>query len=153
MNADDGRLGDGHDDEPETPVTDQLKQALDEMDLEGKVKAAAATAEDALFRGLGIAGQYVHERRDGIEAFLDRAVSGFDAQTGGRFSGPVGDLRDQLSAGVASLAERRWTPVPDDASELGAPPETNTPDVPDVPDDPGSWSAAADDLDDPSDRD
>jgi hypothetical protein len=140
--------------EDEKPVSDQLKQAIDEMDLEGKVKAAAAAAEDAVFRGLGVAGQYVHERRDGIEAFLDRAVSGFDARTGGRFSGPVGELRDQLSAGVASLAERRWTPVPDDASELGAP-GTTPPDVldaPDVPDDPGSWSAAADDLDDPSDR-
>jgi hypothetical protein len=150
MSEEDGRP----DGEHEKPVTDQLKQALDEMDLEGKVKAAAAAAEDVLFRGLGIAGQYVHERRDGIEAFIDRAASGLDAQTGGRFSGPVGELRDQLSAGVASLAERRWTPVPDDASELEAP-ETTTPDVPeppDVPDDPGSWSAAADDLDDPSDR-
>ena len=140
--------------EDEKPVSDQLKQAIDEMDLEGKVKAAAAAAEDAVFRGLGVAGQYVHDRRDGIEAFLDRAVSGFDAQTGGRFSGPVGELRDQLSAGVASLAERRFTPVPDDASELEAPETTppDVPDAPDVPDDPGSWSAAADDLDDPSDR-
>ena len=140
--------------EDEKPVSEQLKKAIDEMDLEGKVKAAAAAAEDAVFRGLGVAGQYVHERRDGIEAFLDRAASGFDAQTGGRFTGPVGELRDQLSAGVASLAERRFTPVPDDASELEAPGTTppDVPDVPDVPDDPGSWSAAADDLHDPSDR-
>ncbi len=148
MSEEDGRPDDGQ----EKPVTDQLKEALDELDLEGKVKAAAATAEDALFRGLGIAGQYVHERRDGIEALLDRAASGFDAQTGGRFSGPVGELRDQLSAGVASLAERRWTPVPDDASELEAPSTPATPDVPEIPDAPGSWSEAADDLDDPSDR-
>ena len=47
--------------EDEKPVSDQLKQAIDEMDLEGKVKAAAAAAEDAVFRGLGVAGQYVHE--------------------------------------------------------------------------------------------
>ena len=58
----------------EKPVSDQIKKAVDDLDLEGKVKAAAAAAEDAVFRGLGIAGQYVHEHRDGIEAFLDRAV-------------------------------------------------------------------------------
>ena len=151
MGLDENRPDSGPEDGPEKPVSEQLKKAIDEMDLEGKVKAAAAAAEDAVFRGLGVAGQYVHERRDGIEAFLDRTASGFDAQTGGRFTGPVGELRDQLSAGVASLAERRFTPVPDDASELEAP-GTTPPDVPDVPDDPGSWSAAADDLDDPSDR-
>src|SRR5919112_6559578 len=103
--------------EDEKPVSEQLKKAIDEMDLEGKVKAAAAAAEDAVFRGLGVAGQYVHDRRDGIEAFLDRAVSGFDAQTGGRFSGPVGGGRDPLSAGGAAPAARRWTPVPGDAGE------------------------------------
>jgi hypothetical protein len=100
------------------PIGDQIKQALDEMDLEAKVKAAAAAAEDALYRGLGAAGQYVHERRDDIESFLDRAATGIDQQTGGRFSDQVGGLRDSLSAGVASLADKRTMPVPDDASEL-----------------------------------
>ena len=110
----------------EKPLSDQLKQVVDEFDIEGKVKAAGAAAEDALFRGLGIAGQFVHDRRDGIESFLDRAVSGLDAQTGGRYADQVGHLRDQLSAGVASLADKRWTPVPDDPAELEEPPKDQT---------------------------
>jgi hypothetical protein len=105
----------------EKPIGEQLKQTLEELDLENRVKAAAAAAEDALYRGLGAAGQYVHERRGGIEAFLDRAATGIDEQTGGRFTGPVGELRDSIAAGVASLADRRPMTVPDDVSELELP--------------------------------
>ncbi len=124
----------------EKPISDQLKQAIDELDLENKVKAAAAAAEDALYRGLGAAGQYVHERRDGIEAFLDRAATGIDEQTGGRFSDQVGGLRDSLSAGVASLADKRSMPVPDDVSELDVPPAEDATD---------GWAGTTDDPSDP----
>jgi hypothetical protein len=102
----------------ERPISDQIKQVVDDLDLENKVKAMASAAEDAVFRGLGMAGQYVHERRDGIEAFIDRATTGLDERTGGRYADQVGHLREQLTAGVASLADRRWTPVPDDPAEL-----------------------------------
>jgi hypothetical protein len=124
------------------PIGDQIKQALDDLDLEAKMKAAAAAAEDALYRGLGAAGQYVHERRDDIESFLDRAATGIDEQTGRRFSDQVGGLRDSLSASVASLADKRPMSVPDDVSELDAP------DAPtDGPTD--SWSDTTDDPSDP----
>jgi hypothetical protein len=135
----------------ETPFSDQVKKVVDELDLEGKVKAAAAAAEDVMFRGLGVAGQFVHERRDGIESFLDRAVSGIDEQTGGRYAEQVGSLRDQLSASVASLADRRWTPVPDDPGELSpsdaAPSEIPPAEIPPAEDPPGDdpWAGAADD--------
>jgi hypothetical protein len=121
------------------PIGDQIKQALDDLDLEAKMKAAAAAAEDALYRGLGAAGQYVHERRDDIESFLDRAATGIDQQTGGRFSDQVGGLRDSLSASVASLADKRPMSVPDDVSELDAPTDGPT----------DSWSDTTDDPSDP----
>ncbi len=132
----------------EKPLGDQIKQVVDDLDLEGKMKAATAAAEDVMFRGLGIAGQFVHERRDGIESFLDRAVSGLDSQTGGRYAEQVGHLRDQLSAGVASLADKRWTPVPDDPGELEPADEQPPTEHPPTGD---SWSQAADDPSDPSD--
>ncbi len=105
----------------ETPISDQLKQVIEELDIEGKARAAASAAEDAVFRGVGMAGQYVHEHRTGIEDFLDRATAAVERQTGGRYAEQVGRVREQLSAGVASLADRRWTPIPDDAAELEAP--------------------------------
>ena len=131
------------------PISDQIKQVVDDLDLENKVKAVASAAEDAVFRGLGVAGQFVHERRDGIDAFIDRATSGLDERTGGRYAEQVGHLRDQLSAGVASLADRRWTPVPDDPGELepsAAEPPAAEPETPS----PDTWSDATDDLDGPA---
>ncbi|MBF4762251.1 hypothetical protein ISU07_03860 [Nocardioides islandensis] len=126
------------------PISDQIKQVVDDLDLENKVKAVASAAEDAVFRGLGVAGQFVHERRDGIEAFIDRATSGLDERTGGKYAERVGHLRDQLSAGVASLADRRWTPVPDDPGELEPPAAGPQPPPPT-----DTWSDATDDLDGP----
>jgi len=110
----------------ETPLSDQIKKVVEELDLEGKAKAAAAAAEDVVFRGVGMAGQYVHDHRADIEGFLERASAAVDSQTGGRYAEQVGRLHEQLSAGVASLADRRWTPVPDDPGELEAPPDPPT---------------------------
>lgn len=128
------------DDENANPISEQLKRAVEELDLERRLQSAAAAAEDAVFRGVGLAGQFVHDHRADIEGFLDRATSAVDGQTGGRYADQVGKVREQLSAGVASLADRRWTPVPDDAAELDppAPPSADPPPVdPDLPEDPG----------------
>ena len=90
------------------PITDKLKQVVDELQLEERVKEAAAAAEQAVLRGLDATGSYVRDHRADIEGFLHRAGAAIDRQTSGRFADQVEQVRNQLTAGVASLAERDW---------------------------------------------
>ena len=94
----------------DTPISDQIKRAVDDLELEVKVKEAAAAAEEAVLRGLDATGSYLREHRGDIEGFVDRAVAAIDRQTGGRYSDQVEHVRGQLVAGVASLADRKWGP-------------------------------------------
>jgi hypothetical protein len=109
----------------DTPLSDQLKKVVDDLQLEAKVREAAAAAEQAVLRGLEATGAYLREHRDGIEGFLDRASSAIDGPTGGRYADQVGQVRDQLSAGIASLADREWR------LERG-PEAIEGPDIPDI---------------------
>jgi hypothetical protein len=139
----------------DTPISDQLKKVVDDLQLESKVRDAAVAAEQAVLRGMEATSAYLREHRDGIEGFLDRASSAVDGPTGGRFSEQVGQVRHQLSAGLASLADRQWRP-------LDAPPalpeavegpdipdvsldESDQPDQPDQPDTSG-WSGSTDQV-------
>jgi hypothetical protein len=121
----------------DTPISDQLKQAVDDLGLETKVRDAAAAAEQAVVRGLEATGSYLREHRDDIEGFLDRAVGAIDRQTGGRFAEQVEQVRGQLSAGVANLADRDW----------GEPARAEPPELPaadeESPDDDG-WNGSTD---------
>jgi hypothetical protein len=129
----------------DTPLSDQLKRVVDDLQLESKVREATAAAEQAVLRGLEATGAYLREHRDGIEGFLDRASSAIDGPTGGRFAEQVGQVRYSLSTGIARLADRQWRPS-------GAPPEAiERPDVPDLSpdrpdDDPSGWSGATDEV-------
>jgi hypothetical protein len=133
----------------ETPLSDQLKKVVDDLQLESKVRDAAAAAEQAVLRGMEATSAYLREHREGIEGFLDRASSAVDGPTGGRFADQVGQVRHQLSAGLANLADREWRPA-------GSPPEAiEGPDIADAswhpsdpgePDDPEAWRGSTDQV-------
>ena len=130
----------------ETPLSDQIKKVVDDLDLETKVRDAAAAAEQAVVRGLEATGTYLREHRDGIEGFLDRAVGAIDRQTGGRYADQVEQVRGQLVAGVASLAERNWgEQTPAAPAELPAPDEAPA-DEEAAPEEPGhdGWDGSTD---------
>ena len=122
----------------DTPISDQIKRAVDDLELEAKVREAAVAAEEAVFRGLEATGSYLREHRGDIEGFFDRAFDAIDRQTGGRYADQVEQVRGQLVAGVASLADREWgpsvtaapaeLPAPDDAPPADAPREPESPD-------------------------
>ena len=120
----------------ERPISDQIKQVVDDLQLEERVKDVAAAAEEAVLRGLEATGSYVRDHRADIEGFIDRAGAAIDRQTSGRFAGQVAEARNQLSAGVASIADRQWTrPAVTEPGEIEAP----------SPDPPGdAWSDATD---------
>jgi hypothetical protein len=114
----------------DTPISDQIKRAVDDLELEAKVRDAAVAAEEAVLRGLEATGSYLREHRGDIEGFFDRAFGAIDRQTGGRYADQVEQVRGQLVAGVASLADREWgssvaaAPVePAEPAELPAPEE------------------------------
>ena len=109
----------------ETPLSDQIKKVVDDLDLENKVRDAAAAAEQVVVRGLEATGSYLREHRGDIEGFLERAVGAIDRQTGGRYADQVEQVRGQLVAGVASLADREWgVQAPPTPAELTAADET-----------------------------
>ncbi len=115
----------------ETPISDQLKKVVDDLDLETKVKEATAAAEQAVLRGLEATGSYLRDHRASIEGFIERAGAAIDRQTSGRYADQVEQVRSQLSAGVASVADRQWIPVDSPPEELEAP------DLPQALDSPG----------------
>jgi hypothetical protein len=95
----------------DTPISDQIKRAVDDLELEAKVREAAVAAEEAVLRGLEATGSYLREHRGDIEGFFDRTLGAIDRQTGGRYADQVEHVRDQLVAGVASLTDREWGPA------------------------------------------
>jgi len=116
----------------ETPISDQLKKVVDDLDLESKVQEATAAAEQAVLRGLGATGSYLRDHRADIEGFLARAGEAIDRQTSGRYAGQVEQVRGQLTAGLASLVDRQWAPLDREPGELEAPEVSAALDSPDV---------------------
>ena len=133
----------------ERPISDQLKTVVDDLALEDKVKEASAAAEQAVLRGLEATGSYLREHRADIEGFIDRAGAAIDRQTAGRFAEQVEQVRSQLAAGVASLADRQWV-LTEPAEPAELPAATDAPDVPpeERPSredgDPEGWAASTD---------
>ena len=109
----------------DTPISDQIKRAVDDLELEAKVREAAVAAEEAVLRSLEATGSYLREHRGDIEGFFERTFGAIDRQTGGRYTDQVEQVRGQLVAGVASLADREWGPsvtaAPVEPVELPAP--------------------------------
>ena len=139
----------------ETPISDQLKKVVDDLQLETKVKEATAAAEQAVLKGLEATASYLRDHRADIEGVIERAGAAIDRQTAGRYSDQVEQVRGQLSAGVASLADRQWSPVdsaPDaleaaelpealDSQEITAPEERPSSEG---PDDVSGWAGSTD---------
>jgi hypothetical protein len=139
----------------ETPISNQLKKVVDDLQLEEKVKEATAAAEQAVLRGLEATGSYLRDHRADIEGFIDRAGAAVDRQTAGRYPDQVERVRSQLAAGVASLAERQWSPVDRQPEAIDAPEGPGALDSPDVaapeerpgpqsPDDADGWAGSTD---------
>ena len=116
----------------ETPISDQLKKVVDDLDLESKVQEATAAAEQAVLRGLEATGSYLRDHRADIEGFFERAGAAIDRQTSGRYAGQVEQVRGQLTAGLASLTDRQWAPLDREPDELEAPEVSAALDSPDV---------------------
>ena len=66
-----------------------------------------------MLRGLEATGSYVREHRGDIEGFFDRAFGGHRPADRGRYADQVEQVRGQLVAGVASLADARVGTVRD----------------------------------------
>ena len=139
----------------ETPISDQLKKVVDDLDLESKVKEATAAAEQAVLRGLEATGSYLRDHRADIEGFIERAGAAIDRQTSGRYADQVEQVRGQLAAGVASLADRQWAPLDHQPDELEAPEVAGALDSPDVTapeerpgsvDDASGWAGSTDQV-------
>jgi hypothetical protein len=139
----------------ETPISDQLKKVVDDLDLETKVKDATAAAEQAVLRGLEATGSYLRDHRADIEGFIERTGAAIDRQTSGRYADQVEQVRSQLSAGVASLADRRWLPADSPPEAIETPDLPQALDSPEVtapeerpgsegPDDAGGWAGSTD---------
>ena len=139
----------------DTPISDQIKRAVDDLELEAKVRDAAVAAEEAVLRGLEATGSYLREHRGDIEGFFDRAFGAIDRQTGGRYADQVEQVRSQLSAGVASLADRQWRPLeraPEELAASGLPEALDSHEVvapeerpgSEEPDDTGGWTGSTD---------
>jgi hypothetical protein len=129
------------------PISDQLKQVVDDLQLEERVKDVAAAAEQAVLRGLEATGSYLREHRGEIEGFIDRAGAAVDRQTSGRFADQVEQVRSQLTAGVAGLAEREWAgppATPELEQETHLEPEVD-PGQP-TPPHPDGWSDSTDEV-------
>jgi hypothetical protein len=139
----------------ETPISDQLKKVVDDLDLESKVKEATAAAEQAVLRGLEATGSYLRDHRADIEGFIERAGAAIDRQTSGRYADQVEQVRGQLAAGVASLADRQWAPLdrepdaleePEVAGALDSPEVTAPEERPGSVDDAGGWAGSTDQV-------
>lgn len=86
-----------------TPLSDRLKAAIDQLDLDTKL----ARAEDAWQRSRGSVGEYTHKRRDDIERVLDTAAEKLNAGTDGRYADRVARLREGARSGLDRIEESR----------------------------------------------
>jgi hypothetical protein len=89
------------------PITEALKDKLDELEVERHLAELAAQAEEAVVRGVARAGAMTHDNRDRIEGFLDRAGEAVDRRTEGKYADQIVRVRSQLDRGVEKLAEKR----------------------------------------------
>ncbi|MEZ5095921.1 MAG: hypothetical protein R2731_07235 [Nocardioides sp.] len=88
-------------------ISDQLKQTIDELEIEKHLSRLIAQAEEAVLRAVTAAGDYAHEHGDDIAAFVQRAGSAVNERTDDRFASVVESVSTQLNRGVAKLAEQR----------------------------------------------
>lgn len=92
------------------PITDNLKQKLDELEIERHVTEAAAEIERTVVEVVQKAGSLTHERRGDIEGWLDKATQAINERTDGRYADQVSGVRSTIESGVGKLADQRPGP-------------------------------------------
>ena len=95
-------------------ITENLKQKLDELDLDRRLNEFVDQAEKSLQGALTQAGGYVHERRGDIDKFLDSATDKINTKTQGQYADQVTRVRGHIVAGVDKLAAKRESESPYD---------------------------------------
>ena len=89
------------------PITDALKDKLDELEVERRLSELAAQAEEVVVKGIARAGELTDDNRDRIEELLDRAGGALDRRTEGKYAEQIGRVRTTLERGVDRLAAQR----------------------------------------------
>ena len=76
------------------PISETIKAKLEQYDVERRVSALAAQAEELLEQGRARAGDLAREHRDDIDRVLDRAADAVSRRT---------DAGDDVVAGAAHV--------------------------------------------------
>lgn len=91
-------------------ITETIKAKLDELDIDRRVDEAVAQAQAAWTEFREMAGGLAAEHGDKVESFLAKVTTEIDTRTEGKYAEQVGRVREQVSTGVAKLAEQRKMP-------------------------------------------
>ncbi len=105
------------------PISDNLKQKIDELEIERHVTEAAAEIERTVIEAVQKAGSVTHERRGDIDGWLDKATEAINSRTEGRYADQLAHVRGQIESGVGKLADQRPGPrVAPPIDEIETPP-------------------------------
>ena len=89
------------------PLGDQIRSKLDEYEVERHLTEIAATVEHAVRQGVSKAGELVHDHRDDIGGWIDKAGGAVDRRTEGRHAERINQVRGSLERGVEKIADQR----------------------------------------------
>lgn len=101
-------------------ISDQLKQTIDDLEIEKHLSRLIAQAEDTVVRAVAAAGGYAHQHREDVARFVERAGGAVNERTDDRFADVVDSVSSQVNRGVAKLAEQRATDETTDETDAGA---------------------------------
>lgn len=114
------------------PLGDNLKQKLDELEVEKHLHQFVDEAEKVANEAVERAGALAHERRDDVAGWLDKATGTVNEKTKGQYADKVDKVRDGVLAGLDKLASRRR--VGDPVAPIGAPGTETATDTATAPD-------------------
>jgi Cft2 family RNA processing exonuclease len=87
-------------------ISENLKQKIDELDLDRRVNDVVEQVERTVTTVLDKAGDYAHAHRDDLESWIEKAGSRIDERTDGKFAEPVAKVQGRAAQTVAKLAQR-----------------------------------------------
>lgn len=94
---------------------DDLKAKIKDSDVEGHLTKLVDEAEKFVGTAAEKAGGVAHDKREDVEAFLDKATARINEKTKGQYSDKVATLRETILRNVDKLADKR--PDADTASD------------------------------------
>jgi hypothetical protein len=114
-----------HPDQPEQPdqpptdpaLGDRIRAKLDEYEVERHLSDLAATVEGVVREGITRAGELVHDHKDDIGDWLDKAAGIVDRRTDGKHAEKIDQVRGSLERGVEKLADQRHGGAPETPGE------------------------------------